>query len=71
VLPIRKTKVVIYATWGDRLLVFRQPDFPDAGIQVPGGTVEDGERIEEAAAREFKEETGLAGQQSLVTLGHS
>ena len=26
-----------YVTRGSRLLVFRQPDFPEAGVQVPGG----------------------------------
>ena len=52
-------KVLIYATWRDRLLVFDEPDFPEVALQVPGGTVEAGENVAEAAYREFREETGL------------
>ena len=29
-------KVLIYATWNDRLLVFEEPDFPETPLQVPG-----------------------------------
>jgi 8-oxo-dGTP pyrophosphatase MutT (NUDIX family) len=34
-------------------------DFPEAGIQIPGGTIEDGEEPDEAVLREAFEETGL------------
>lgn len=66
---IRKSKVVLYATWRGRLLVFREPDFPEYGIQVPGGTMEAGETPEQAARREFLEETGLVAPDVLTLLG--
>ena len=53
-------KALTYITHAGRLLVFRQPHDPDAGIQVPGGSVEAGEALEAAALREAREETGLA-----------
>jgi 8-oxo-dGTP pyrophosphatase MutT (NUDIX family) len=40
----------------DYLLVFQHPY---AGIQIPAGTVEDGEEVAAAARREAEEETGL------------
>jgi 8-oxo-dGTP diphosphatase len=52
-------KVLTYITQRDRLLVFRQPDFPEQGVQVPGGSVEPGEALATAALREAREETGL------------
>lgn len=44
-----------------QLLVFDHVDFPEAGAQVPGGTVEPGEDFAMAAQREAFEETGLNG----------
>jgi 8-oxo-dGTP pyrophosphatase MutT (NUDIX family) len=41
---------------GDELLLFQHPH---AGIQIPAGTVEEGEAVEAAALREAQEETGL------------
>ena len=58
-------KVLIYATWQGRLLVFDEPDFPEIELQVPGGTMEPGESPEVAATREFVEETGLTPPQPL------
>ena len=52
-------KVVAYITDGDRLLVFSHPHHPEAGIQVPAGTVEENESPREAVLREAQEETGL------------
>ena len=52
-------KVIAYITNGRRLLVFRDTDFPEAGIQVPAGTVDAGEAPQTAVMREAQEETGL------------
>lgn len=54
-------KVLAYVTRGDRLLVFRQPRHPEAGLQVPAGTIEAGEAPRAAVLRELHEETGLGG----------
>ena len=58
-MPIRQHKVFAYITHGDRLLVFSHPDSPEAGIQVPAGTLKDDERPEDGVMREALEETGL------------
>jgi 8-oxo-dGTP diphosphatase len=52
-------KVVAYITQEDKLLVFSHPHHPEAGIQVPAGTVEEDESPREAVLREAREETGL------------
>lgn len=52
-------KVLAYVVHDGRLLVFRQPGDPGAGLQVPAGTVRTGEHVEEAVLREAREETGL------------
>ncbi|MFN5310225.1 MAG: NUDIX domain-containing protein [Candidatus Kapaibacterium sp.] len=54
-----KLKSLAYITFDKELLVFRQPDFPEAGIQVPKGTIEDGDTPEETIIREIEEETGM------------
>ena len=53
-------KVYAYITRGNELLVLRQVEFPEVGIQVPGGTPEPGEQLKAAAMREAEEETGLS-----------
>ena len=54
-----KHKVMAYITHHHHLLVFRHPGAPEAGIQVPAGTVEEHEQAEDAVLREAYEETGL------------
>ena len=59
-----KHKVLAYITRerdGCReLLVFTHRDYPEAGVQVPAGTVEPDEATEAALFREIREESGLA-----------
>jgi 8-oxo-dGTP pyrophosphatase MutT (NUDIX family) len=56
-------KVLIYVVSrvcdADHLLVFRHRSHPEAGLQVPAGTLEPGEAPSAAAARELLEESGL------------
>ncbi len=62
-------KALAYVTHGDKLLVFRHTDYPEAGIQVPRGTIDEGESPEEAVLREAQEETGLEGLEIRAYLG--
>ena len=64
-----RRKAFAYITNGRRLLVFAHPDHPDAGIQVPAGTIENGEEPADAVVREAFEETGLAGLTLAAFLG--
>lgn len=54
---------------GDRLLVFEHVDYPEAGIQVPGGSVEPGESPADAVIREVCEETGIETLKLVGKLG--
>ena len=62
-----KHKVLAYITRerdGRReLLTFTHRDHPEAGVQVPAGTVEPGQAIEAALFREIREESGLTNLQ--------
>jgi len=59
--PLKK-KVVVYAVSSGKLLVFRHTDFSyeEVGLQVPSGTVKEGEDLEACALRELNEETGFS-----------
>jgi ADP-ribose pyrophosphatase YjhB (NUDIX family) len=65
-MPQIRHKVLAYVTHGDRLLLFRHPRAPEAGIQVVGGSLKIGERPVDGAIREAREETGLT---DLVLVG--
>ena len=62
-------KVAAYITCSHKLLVFIQPDYPEAGVQVPGGTVGEGEPFDDAVLREAHEETGLSDLKIEAFLG--
>ena len=51
------------------MLVFRHPDHPEAGIQVPGGTAAAGEDPAAGVLREAVEETGLTSLRLVAHLG--
>lgn len=56
---------------GERVLLVRRANPPDAGLWgYPGGKVEPGETVEQAAVRELREETGVRAEAGavLVTL---
>ena len=60
-----KQKVQCYITrertGKQQVLVFEHIDFPEAGVQVPAGTIDPGEDPERAALREAWEESGVEG----------
>lgn len=62
-------KVIAYITHGDELLLFEEPDFPEAGTQVPGGTLESQELPAAGVMREASEETGLQDLRLVRSLG--
>jgi len=58
-----KRKVLGYITRGEEpnleILVFKNKDNEEAGVQVPGGTIESDELIIDALYRKIEEETGI------------
>jgi 8-oxo-dGTP pyrophosphatase MutT (NUDIX family) len=56
-----REKVLVYVVRDGRLLVFRHTDYSyeEVGLQVPAGSIREGESPQEAALREAREETGL------------
>jgi len=71
--PPRVRKAVCYVVRDGQLLVFRHRDHPEAGGQVPAGTLHDGESPAAGALRECEEETGRSGfaiERSLGSRAH-
>lgn len=71
-LPIKQkvyAYVLRYKGQQKQLLAFEHRDLPEAGWQVPGGTVEPGEEISKAVQREAEEETGLRNLLLIQKLG--
>jgi 8-oxo-dGTP diphosphatase len=73
-MPTPKRKAFAYVTHhdplhGHRLLVFSHPNAPEAGIQVPAGTMRPDESPADAVLREAHEETGLANLVLVSFLG--
>ncbi|MBW4675731.1 MAG: NUDIX domain-containing protein [Desmonostoc geniculatum HA4340-LM1] len=62
-------KVIAYVTNKDELMVFTHTDFPEAGVQVPAGTIEENEQASEAVLREIYEESGVKGVRIIELLG--
>jgi 8-oxo-dGTP pyrophosphatase MutT (NUDIX family) len=54
-----KSKATVYVKHQDKILAFRHSKYPEVGLQVPSGTIEDGETPVEAAKRELFEESGI------------
>lgn len=52
-----------------RLLAFRHRDDPETTLQLPGGTVDPGEALEEAIRREVFEESGLSHLELIGKVG--
>ena len=65
----RVAKALCYVVRDGQLLVFRHRDHPAAGVQVPAGTLRDGEAPAVGAIREAEEETGRSGFRIAVALG--
>jgi ADP-ribose pyrophosphatase YjhB (NUDIX family) len=64
-------KVLVWclAHWGEKMLLCRRAIEPARGLwNPPGGFVEAGETLEEAMARELREETGIDLQTSRFSL---
>jgi 8-oxo-dGTP diphosphatase len=58
-----------YVTHQHRILLFTHPQSPESGIQVPAGTIQEGEESAVGALREAHEETGLSDLKMVRFLG--
>jgi len=58
--PRTDPAVMVLVANGDRIALARQPGWPEGMLSIVAGFVEPGESIEDAAAREVKEELGLS-----------
>lgn len=72
----KKKKVICYLIRknndDNEILVFDHRDFPEAGTQVIGGTVEEGEKLFATMVREIYEEAGIRiKQQDLKIIGET
>lgn len=65
----RVGKAICYVVRDRQVLVFRHRDYPEAGLQVPAGTLLAGEAPAAGAIRETEEETGRSGFQIVRALG--
>jgi 8-oxo-dGTP pyrophosphatase MutT (NUDIX family) len=68
-----RDKVLVYVVRDGRLLVSRHTDYSyeEVGLEVPAGSIRDGEPPEEAALREAREETGLTTFTTVRKLGET
>ena len=65
----RRSRVYAYITSSKGVLILEHPRHPEAGLQIPGGTVEEGELPEIAVVREVYDETTLKELSKPVLLG--
>jgi len=70
---LHKSKVFAYILrenqGKEELLIFSHRDYPEAGLQVPAGTVVEGEELVAAVQREVLEESGLDNFSEVQYLG--
>ncbi|MEU0216563.1 NUDIX domain-containing protein [Streptomyces sp. NPDC006265] len=68
---ITKAKALCYIVRDGQLLVHRHVDFSweEVGVQVPAGSIREGETPEAAALREAREETGLTDFKIVCKVG--